>query len=79
MTPKEQPIPLNATVASLVKAYQTEAAATGQTLSAKDAAAALRALNPHLDKNIPARDTIYFPGEAQIIDEPIKDLSLIHI
>ena len=73
MTPKEQPIPLNATVASLVKAYQTEAAATGQTLSAKDAEAALRALNPHLDKNIPARDTIYFPGEAQIIDEPIKD------
>ena len=73
MTPKEQPIPLNATVASLVKAYQAEAAATGQTLSAKDAEAALRALNPHLDKNIPARDTIYFPGEAQIIDEPIKD------
>ena len=73
MTPKEQPIPLNATVASLVKAYQAEAAATGQTLSVKDAEAALRALNPHLDKNIPARDTIYFPGEAQIIDEPIKD------
>ena len=73
MTPKEHPIPLNATVASLVKAYQTEAAQAGQTLSAKDAEAVLRALNPHLDKNIPARDTIYFPGEAQIIDEPIQD------
>ena len=73
MTPKEQPIPLNATVASIVKSYQAEAAIAGQTLSAKDAEAALRALNPHLDKNIPARDTIYFPGEAQIIDEPIKD------
>ncbi|MBC8326104.1 MAG: DUF1080 domain-containing protein [Verrucomicrobia subdivision 3 bacterium] len=73
MTPKEHPIPLNATVASIVKAYQTEAAATGQTLSAKDAEATLRALNPNLDKNIPARDTIYFPGEAQIIDESIQD------
>ena len=73
MTPKEHLIPLNATVASVVKAYQTEAATAGQTLSAKDAEAALRAINPSLDKNIPARDTIYFPGEAQIIDEPIKD------
>ena len=26
-----------------------------------------------MDENIPARDTIYFPGEAQIIDENIKD------
>ncbi len=73
MTPKEHPIPLNATVASVVKAYQTEAATTGQTLTAKEAEAALRAINPALDKNIPARETIYFPGEAQIIDEPIKD------
>ena len=73
MTPKEHLIPLNATVASIVKAYQTEAATVGQTLSTEDAEAAVRALNPELDKNIPARDTIYFPGEAQIIDEPIKD------
>jgi len=73
MTPKEHLIPLNATVASVVKAYQTEAATAGQTLSAKDAEAVLREINPELDKNIPARDTIYFPGEAQIIDEPIKD------
>ncbi len=73
MTPKEHLIPLNATVASIVKAYQTEAATAGQTLSAEDAEAAVRVLNPELDKNIPARDTIYFPGEAQIIDEPIKD------
>ena len=73
MTPKEHLIPLNATVASIVKAYQTEAATAGQTLSAKDAEAVLREINPELDKNIPARDTIYFPGEAQIIDEPIKD------
>jgi hypothetical protein len=73
MTPKEHLIPLNATVTSVVKAYQTEAATAGQTLSAKDAEAVLREINPELDKNIPARDTIYFPGEAQIIDEPIKD------
>jgi hypothetical protein len=73
MTPKEFPIKLNATVASIVKAYQADAAKAGQDLNATQAEAALRALNPDLDKNIPARDTIYFPGEAQIIDEPIKD------
>ena len=73
MTPKEHLIPLNATVASIVKSYQAEAAIAGQTLSAKDAETALRVINPELDKNIPARDTIYFPGEAQIIDEPIND------
>ena len=73
MTPKEHLIPLNATVASIVKAYQDEAAKTGPELTAVDAEKALRKLNPELDKNIPARDTIYFPGESQIIDEPIKD------
>ncbi len=73
MTPKEHLIPLNATVASIVKAYQDEAAQTGTQLSTEAAEKALRKLNPDLDKNIPARDTIYFPGEAQIIDEPIKD------
>ena len=73
MTPREHLIPLNATVASIVKAYQDEAAQTGTQLSTEAAEKALRKLNPDLDKNIPARDTIYFPGEAQIIDEPIKD------
>ena len=73
MTPKEHLIPLNATVASIVKAYQDEAAKTGTELTAVAAEKALRKLNPELDKNIPARDTIYFPGESQIIDEPIKD------
>jgi hypothetical protein len=73
MTPKEHLIKLNATVASIVKAYQEDAAKAGQDLNATQAEAALRALNPDLDKNIPARDTIYFPGEAQIIDESIKD------
>jgi len=73
MTPREYSIPLNATVNSIVKAYQSEAAALGQTISAEEAEATLRALNPELEKNIPARVTIYFPGEAQIIDEPIKD------
>jgi len=73
MTPKEFPIKLNATVASIVKSYQADAAKAGQDLNATQAEAALRALNPNLDKNIPARDTIYFPGEAQIIDEAIKD------
>ena len=73
MTPKEHLIPLNATVASVVKAYQEDAAKTGQTLTAEQAEAALRAINPKLDENIPARDTIYFPGEAQIINETIKD------
>ena len=73
MTPKEHIIPLNATVASVVKAYQEDAAKTGQTLTAEQAESALRAINPKLDENIPARDTIYFPGEAQIINETIKD------
>ena len=73
MTPKEHLIPLNATVASVVKAYQEDAAKSGQTLTAEQAEAALRAINPKLDENIPARDTIYFPGEAQIINETIKD------
>jgi len=73
MTPKEHLIPLNATVASVVKAYQEDAAKAGQTLTAEQAEAALRAINPKLDENIPARDTIYFPGEAQIINETIKD------
>jgi hypothetical protein len=73
MTPKEHLIPLNANVASVVKAYQEDAAKAGQTLTAEQAEAALRAINPKLDKNIPARDTIYFPGEAQIINETIKD------
>ena len=73
MSPKEHLIPLNATVASVVKAYQEEAAKAGQTLTAEQAEAALRAINPKLDENIPARDTIYFPGEAQIINETIKD------
>jgi len=73
MTPKEHFIPLNATVASVVKAYQEDAAKTGQTLTAEQAESALRAINPKLDENIPARDTIYFPGEAQIINETIKD------
>ncbi len=73
MTPKEHLIPLNATVASVVKAYQEDSAKTGQTLTAEQAEAALRAINPKLDENIPARDTIYFPGEAQIINETIKD------
>ena len=73
MTPKEHLIPLNATVASVVKAYQEDAAKTGQTLTAEQAEAALREINPKLDENIPARDTIYFPGEAQIINETIKD------
>ena len=73
MTPKEHLIPLNATVTSVVKAYQEDAAKTGQTLTAEQAEAALRAINPKLDENIPARDTIYFPGEAQIINETIKD------
>ena len=73
MTPKEHLIPLNATVASVVKAYQEDAAKTGQTLTAEQAESALRAINPKLDENIPARDTIYFPGEAQIINETIKD------
>ena len=73
MTPKEHLIPLNATVASVVKAYQEDAAKADQTLTAEQAEAALRAINPKLDENIPARDTIYFPGEAQIINETIKD------
>ena len=73
MTPKEHLIPLNATVASVVKAYQEDAAKAGQTLTAEQAESALRAINPKLDENIPARDTIYFPGEAQIINENIKD------
>ena len=73
MSPKEHLIPLNATVASVVKAYQEDAAKAGQTLTAEQAEAALRAINPKLDENIPARDTIYFPGEAQIINETIKD------
>ena len=73
MTPKEHLIPLNATVASVVKSYQEDAAKTGQTLTAEQAESALRAINPKLDENIPARDTIYFPGEAQIINETIKD------
>ena len=73
MTPKEHLIPLNATVPSVVKSYQEDAAKAGQTLTAEQAEAALRAINPKLDENIPARDTIYFPGEAQIINETIKD------
>jgi len=73
MTPKEYLVPLNATVASIVKAYQDEAAKNGTKLSAEAAEKALRQLNPELEKNIPARDTVYFPGESQIIDEPIKD------
>ena len=73
MTPKEHLIPLNATVASVVKAYQEDAAKAGQELSAEQAEAALRAINPKLDENIPARDTIYFPGESQIINENIKE------
>ena len=73
MTPKEHLIPLNATVASVVKSYQEDAAKAGQTLTAEQAESALRAINPKLDENIPARDTIYFPGEAQIINETIKD------
>lgn len=73
MTPKEHLIPLNATVASVVKSYQEDAAKAGQTLTADQAESALRAINPKLDENIPARDTIYFPGEAQIINETIKD------
>ena len=73
MNPREHLIPLKATVASIVKAYVTEAAKAGQELNPKQAEAALRKLNPNLDANIPARDTIYFPGEAQIIDENIKD------
>ena len=73
MNPKEHLIPLKATVASIVKAYVAEAAKAGQKLTAKQAEAELRKLNPSLDANIPARDTIYFPGEAQIIDENIKD------
>ena len=73
MTPKEHLIPLNATVTSVVKSYQEDAAKAGQTLTAEQAEAALRAINPKLDENIPARDTIYFPGEAQIINETIKD------
>ena len=73
MDPKEHLIPLNATVASIVKAYQADANQTGRSLTAKQAEAELRKINPELDKNIPARDTIYFPGEAQIIDEKIKD------
>jgi hypothetical protein len=73
MNPKEHLIPLNATVASIVKAYMEEAAKAGQKLNPKAAEAALRKLNPNLDANIPARDTIYFPGEAQIIDENIKE------
>jgi hypothetical protein len=73
MNPKEHLIPLNATVASIVKAYVAETAKAGQKLTAKQAEAALRKLNPDLDANIPARDTIYFPGEAQIIDENIED------
>ena len=73
MTPKEHLIPLNATVASVVKSYQEDAAKAGQTLTAEQAESALRAINPKLDENIPARDTIYFPGEAQIINDTIKD------
>ncbi|MBI96976.1 MAG: hypothetical protein CMO78_00250 [Verrucomicrobiales bacterium] len=73
MDPKEHLIPLNATVASIVKAYQADANQTGRSLTAKQAEAELRKINPELNKNIPARDTIYFPGEAQIIDENIKD------
>ena len=42
MTPKEHLIPLNATVASVVKAYQEDAAKAGQTLTAEQAEAALR-------------------------------------
>ena len=73
MNPREHLIPLKATVASIVKAYVAEAAKAGQKLTAKQAEAALRKLNPSLDANIPARDTIYFPGEAQIIDENIEE------
>ena len=73
MNPREHLIPLKATVASIVKAYVAEAGKAGQNLTAKQAEAALRKLNPNLDANIPARDTIYFPGEAQIIDENIED------
>ena len=73
MNPREHLIPLNATVASIVKAYVEEAAKAGQKLTPKLAEAILRKLNPSLDANIPARDTIYFPGEAQIIDENIED------
>ena len=73
MNPKEHLIPLNATVDSIVKAYVEEAAKAGQKLTPKLAEAILRKLNPSLDANIPARDTIYFPGEAQIIDENIED------
>ena len=73
MNPKEHLIPLNATVASIVKAYVAEAAKAGQKLTPKLAEAILRKLNPSLDANIPGRETIYFPGEAQIIDENIKD------
>ena len=73
MNPGEHLIPLKATVASIVKAYQAKEAKAGKKLTAKQAEAALRKLNPDLDANIPARDTIYFPGEAQIIDENIKD------
>ena len=73
MTPREHSIPLDATVNSIVKAYQSEAATLGQTISVEEAEATLRALNPDLEKDIPARTTIYFPGEAQIIDEPITD------
>ena len=73
MTPKEHLIPLNATVASVVKVYQEDAAKAGQELSVEQAETALRAINPKLDENIPARDTIYFPGESQIINENIKE------
>jgi hypothetical protein len=73
MTPREYLVPLKATVASIVKAYQDEAAKNGTKLTAEAAEKTLRQLNPELEKNIPARDTIYFPGESQIIDEPIKD------
>ena len=58
MNPREHLIPLKATVASIVKAYVAEAAKAGQKLTAKQAEAALRKLNPSLDANIPARDTI---------------------
>ena len=74
MNPKEYPVKLDATVATVVKAYQDEALRAGQDLNATAAEGVLRKLNPDLDKNIPARETIYFPGEAKIIDANIKDM-----
>lgn len=74
MNPKEYPVKLGATVAMVVKAYQDDALRGGHDLNATAAEKALRKLNPDLDKNIPARETIYFPGEAKIIDAKIKDM-----